>query len=56
MAITLISRISSNLDVLHATKVSFRGNGLNLDVLIAPNGECWRQKVIIAVGVAAYTC
>ncbi|WP_438348748.1 hypothetical protein ACP8HI_24675 [Paenibacillus sp. FA6] len=39
MAITLKSGVSSNLDVLHATKVSFRGIGLNLDVLIVPNSE-----------------
>ncbi|WP_438348616.1 hypothetical protein ACP8HI_23965 [Paenibacillus sp. FA6] len=56
MAITLISGVSSNLDVLHATKVSFRGIGLNLVVLIAPNSEWWRRKVTIGDGVAAHTC
>ncbi|WP_438349406.1 hypothetical protein ACP8HI_01560 [Paenibacillus sp. FA6] len=45
MAITLKSEVSSNLDVVHTTKVSFRGIGLNLVVRIAPNSEWWRQKV-----------
>ncbi|WP_438348695.1 hypothetical protein ACP8HI_24390 [Paenibacillus sp. FA6] len=35
MAITLKSGVSSNLDVLHATKVSFRGIWLNLVALLA---------------------
>ncbi|WP_438351436.1 hypothetical protein ACP8HI_12790 [Paenibacillus sp. FA6] len=58
MAITLKSGVSSNLDVLHATKVSFRGIGLNSVVLITPNSEWWRRKVTIGdgVGVAAHTC
>ncbi|WP_438347075.1 hypothetical protein ACP8HI_15250 [Paenibacillus sp. FA6] len=39
MAKTVKSEDSCNLDVLHATKVSFRGNVLNLDVLNVPNSE-----------------
>ncbi|WP_438347669.1 hypothetical protein ACP8HI_18615 [Paenibacillus sp. FA6] len=50
MAITLISGVSSNLDVLHATKVSFRGNGLILAVLIVANSKWWMRKVIIGDG------
>ena len=44
MAITMKSRASSNLDVLHATKVSFRGIGLILAVLmhLIVNGGCGR--------------
>ncbi|WP_438348131.1 hypothetical protein ACP8HI_21195 [Paenibacillus sp. FA6] len=56
MAITLKSGVSSNVDVLHATKVSFRGIGLSLDVTIAPNSEWRRRKVTIGDGVAAHTC
>ncbi|WP_438348093.1 hypothetical protein ACP8HI_20990 [Paenibacillus sp. FA6] len=53
MAITLKSGISSNLDVLYATKLSFRGIGLNVVVLIALNSEWWRRKMTIGDGVAA---
>ncbi|WP_438349741.1 hypothetical protein ACP8HI_03435 [Paenibacillus sp. FA6] len=54
MAITQKNGVSSNLDVLHATKVSFRGIGLNLVVFIAAKSEWWRRKV--TNGVAVYTC
>ena len=42
MAITVKSEDSSNLDVLHATKVSFRGIGWNLDVFNVPISELRR--------------
>ncbi|WP_438347758.1 hypothetical protein ACP8HI_19090 [Paenibacillus sp. FA6] len=44
MAITLKSGVSSKLDVLYATKVSFREIWLKLVVLIAPNSDWWEGR------------